>query len=85
MIRLFNAGVFVAALAALDAAALHAQNADSAASSSRVAPPAAVFSIGQPPIWRQQLSAQGTAYSQGGHSGATFSYGVFHAFNKPPI
>jgi phosphatidylserine/phosphatidylglycerophosphate/cardiolipin synthase-like enzyme len=44
-----------------------------------------VFSIGQPPIWRQQLSAQGTAYAQNGRSGATFSYGVFHAFNKPPI
>jgi phosphatidylserine/phosphatidylglycerophosphate/cardiolipin synthase-like enzyme len=44
-----------------------------------------VFSIGQPPIWRQQFSAQGTAQTQGGRYGATFSYGVFHSFNKPPV
>jgi phosphatidylserine/phosphatidylglycerophosphate/cardiolipin synthase-like enzyme len=44
-----------------------------------------VFSIGQPPIWRQQFTAQGTAQTQGGRYGATFSYGVFHSFNKPPI
>ena len=44
-----------------------------------------MFSIGQPLTWEQQLSAQGTAYSQDGRSGATFSYGVFHALNKPPM
>ena len=47
--------------------------------------PTPVFSIGQPPIWRQQISAQGTAYTQEGGSGATFSYGVFHSLNKPPV
>src|SRR6185312_8686860 len=49
--------------------------------------PTPIFSIGQPPIWRQQLTAQGTAYSRGNHAddGATFSYGVFHSLNKPPI
>ena len=37
-------------------------------------PPAPVFSIGQPPIWRQQLTAQGTAYSDDDHWAiATFS------------
>ena len=45
----------------------------------------APFSIGQPPIWRQQITAQGTAFTEGGRSGATFSYGIFHSFNKPPI
>ncbi|HXT14289.1 MAG TPA: hypothetical protein VN706_01580 [Gemmatimonadaceae bacterium] len=75
MIRSFKAGAVVIALAVLDASALRSQQADSAA----------VFSIGQPPIWRQQFSAQGTAYAQGGRYGATFSYGAFHSFNKPPI
>ena len=46
---------------------------------------APVFSVGQPPIWRQQITAQGTAYSQGDRAGATLSYGVFHSLNKPPI
>ena len=43
------------------------------------------FSIGQPLTWRQQFSAEATAYTQGARAGATFSYGVYHAFNKPPI
>ena len=47
--------------------------------------PAVVFSIGHPPLWRQQLSAQGTAVTRDGRSGATFSYGVYRAFSKPPI
>jgi phosphatidylserine/phosphatidylglycerophosphate/cardiolipin synthase-like enzyme len=47
--------------------------------------PTPPFSIGQPPLWRQQVSAQGTAYDAGSRSGATFSYGLFHSFNKPPI
>jgi len=85
MIRSFNAGAFVVAFAFLDASALRGQKADSAAASRRAGPQPEVFSIGQPPIWRQQLSAQGTAYTQSGRYGATFSYGVFHAFNKPPI
>ena len=85
MIRSFIAGVLIVALAVVDTDALQGQNAGAVASSSRHAPPAEVFSIGQPPIWRQQLSAQGTAHSHGGRSGATFSYSVFHSFNKPPI
>src|SRR5205085_4810073 len=48
-------------------------------------PPVPVFSIGQPPIWRQQISLQGTALSQADRSGATITYGVFHSLNKPPI
>src|SRR5262245_59303603 len=48
-------------------------------------PSPSVFSIGQPPMWRQQLTAQGTAYSRDGRSGATFSYGLFHSLNKPPM
>ena len=73
MIRILQASTLIALLAAFDAAA-------------QSAPPAPVFSIGQPPIWRQQLTAQGgTAFSDGDSSGATFSYGVFHSLNKPPI
>jgi phosphatidylserine/phosphatidylglycerophosphate/cardiolipin synthase-like enzyme len=79
MIRSFHAGALVV-LALLDGRTLRAQKADSAAESG-----SAVFSIGQPPIWQQQLSAQGTAYTQSGRYGATFGYGVFHAFNRPPI
>src|SRR5512138_3736639 len=71
MIRTLRASVLVGTLVVLDAGRSTAQN--------------PVFSIGQPPIWRQQLSAQGTAYSQGDRSGATLSYGVFHSLNKPPI
>jgi len=85
MTRSFNAGALVVALVVFDVGALAGQSANSATSSSGPSPPPPVFSIGQPPIWRQQLSAQGTANGQGGHSGATFSYGVFHAVNKPPI
>lgn len=84
MIRSFRSGALVVALALLDGSALKGQKADSAASS-RSGPAPEVFSIGQPPIWRQQLSAQGTAYTQNGRYGGTFSYGVYHAFNKPPI
>ena len=69
----------------LDAAGAWGQGADSAAARSRSIPPSPVFSIGQPPIWRQQVSAQGTAVTRDGRFGGTFSYGVFHAFNKPPI
>lgn len=91
MTRSFNAGALVVALVVFDVGALAGQNADSATPTSRPSPrpppppPSPVFSIGQPPIWRQQLSAQGTAIGQGGHSGATFSYGFFHSVNKPPI
>ena len=70
MIRLRKASVAIATLAVLDVGALGCQT---------------VYSIGQPPIWRQQLTAQGTAYSQGDRSGATLSYGVFHSLTKPPI
>ncbi len=85
MIRSFNASVRVVVLALLAGSALPAQTADSAVASSRSGPPPTVFSIGQPPIWRQQFSAQGTAFAQRGRSGATFSYGAFHSLNKPPI
>src|SRR5689334_17720693 len=85
MVRITHWRVFVGALAALHAEALKGQDAGPPSPNAVRSIPAPVFSIGQPPIWRQQLTAQGTAYSQGGRSGATFSYGVFHSFNKPPI
>ena len=84
MIHANNAHTLVAVLALVDGAALRAQTADSAAASAHSGPAPIVFSIGQPPIWRQQLSAQ-AAFTQTDRSGATFSYGVFHAFNKPPL
>jgi len=87
MTRSFETGLVVL-LALLDGAgsALRGQNTDSAAARRRSAPPPAVFSIGQPPIWRQQLTAQGgTAFSEEDRTGATLSYGVFHSLNKPPI
>lgn len=73
-----------AGLALFAGAPLHGQVTDSSARRAD-ALTAAVFSIGQPPIWRQQFSAQATAFTQGDHAGATFTYGVFHALNKPPI
>ncbi|HEX4684974.1 MAG TPA: hypothetical protein VH277_19800, partial [Gemmatimonadaceae bacterium] len=84
MIQPFKAGAFLVAVALINSNGLLGQQPAAASATSRFAPPE-VFSIGQPPIWRQQLSAQATAYTDGGRSGATFSYGVFHAFNKPPI
>src|SRR5689334_15248704 len=75
MIRKLEAIVLIGMLAVLVAGSARAQ----------AAGPAPVFSIGQPPIWRQQLTTQGTAYGQGDRSGATVSYGVFHSLNKPPI
>ena len=71
MIRTLRAGVLIGTLVVFHAGSSSAQG--------------PVFSIGQPPIWRQQLTAQGTAYSQGDRAGATLSYGVFHSLNKPPI
>jgi hypothetical protein len=86
MMRTLNASVLVGTLAAFHAGVLKGQASTPAPSNSpqSAAPPAPVFSIGQPPIWRQQISAQGTAYTHRGGSGATLSYGVFHALNKPP-
>jgi hypothetical protein len=83
MIRSVNAAGLVFLLALLDVRASNAQAVDSALT--RAAPSPAVYSIGQPPLWRQQLSAQGSAVTRDGRSGATFSYGVFRAFSKPPI
>src|SRR5439155_6174455 len=85
MMRILNASVLIGTLAAFDPGALGAQTASPAPSNSSQlpSPPAPVFSIGQPPSWRQQLTAQGTAYSQGDRSGATFSYGVFHSLPRP--
>jgi hypothetical protein len=78
MIRTLEAGVLIGTLAAVNAASLGGQTPSS--------PSAPVFSIGQPPIWRQQLTAQGgTAFSEQDRAGATLSYGVFHSLNKPPI
>ena len=65
MIHSFRAGVLIATLAGVDAGALRGQNADSAAVSSRPAPPPAVFSIGQPPIWRQQSHGAGHGVHRG--------------------
>src|SRR5689334_25311904 len=85
MIRKLNAGVLTWALVVFHGAGLQAQIASAAAPPSPASPSSPIFSIGQPPIWRHQLTAQGTVYSHGGQSGATFSYGVFHSLNKPPI
>src|SRR5690349_14417240 len=85
MLRTMYLGVLSGAFVALHAVALKGQEASSAPSNARASHPAPVFSIGQPPIWRQPITAQGTAYNQGGRSGATFSYGVFHSLNKPPV
>ena len=77
MNRVLDASVLIGTLALLHAGALRGQT---------TPPPSPVFSIGQPPIWRQQLTAQGgTAFTDADRSGATFSYGVFHSLNKPPI
>src|SRR5690349_6967916 len=84
MIRALTTGALVAVPALLDRSALRAQNADSATASQHAGPPPAVFSTGQPPIWRQQVSAQATAYTQDDRYGATFTYGIFRSFNKPP-
>jgi len=76
MTRTLGASVLVATLAAIHGGAVSGQ---------APAPPVPVFSIGQPPIWRQQLTVQGTAFNQDDRYGATLSYGVFHSLNKPPI
>src|SRR5690348_7868041 len=69
MIRTLEAGVLIGTLAVVNAASLGGQTPSS--------PSAPVFSIGQPPIWRQQLTAQGgTAFSEEDRTGATLSYGV---------
>ena len=87
MISTLSLNVLVGTLAVLSAGASGAQADRQTLSSSPLSAPASapVFSIGQPPIWRQQLTAQATAYSQRERSGATFSYGVYHSLNKPPI
>ena len=82
MIRTLQVSILIGALAAFNAGALGAQS----PTPTGTAPPASVYSIGQPPVWRQQLTAQGgTAFTDGDRSGATVSYGVFHSLNKPPI
>src|SRR5689334_7195274 len=86
MIRTLRASAWIGVLVAFYARELRGQAATLAASTlPQTSLPAPVFSIGQPPIWRQQLTAQGTAYNQSDRYGATFSYGVFHSLNKPPI
>ena len=84
MVHVIQASLFTVVLAGVQATALPGQGSDSTAALARPAPPPAVVSIGQPPLWRQQLSAQGTVYARGGRSGATFSYGVSRSFSKPP-
>jgi hypothetical protein len=87
MIRTLNASVLIAALASASAGTLGAQtpNQEISNPTQSALPPVPVFSIGQPPIWRQQISLQGTALSHGDRSGATVTYGLFHSLNKPPI
>src|SRR5690242_20371730 len=85
MTRSVNARTVVLVLAVLHGSALRAQDTDSTAAPARSASQPAVHSIGQPPLWRAQVSAQGSIVTQGGRSSTTFSYGVFHAFSKPPI
>jgi hypothetical protein len=73
MNRTFHASAFAWTLALFPASPLAAQS-----------PPASVFSTGQPPIWRQHIALQGTAYRTSDVTDATFTYGLFHSFNKPP-
>src|SRR5687767_1245942 len=47
-------------------------------------PPAPVFSIGQPPLWRQHIALQGTFHPDHDAPGPTLTYGLFRAFSKPP-
>ncbi|HYD54196.1 MAG TPA: hypothetical protein VEA99_16290 [Gemmatimonadaceae bacterium] len=87
MLRTSHAGAFVVLLALLDGAALRGQVTDAPLASPPLRPAPLVFSIGQPPLWRQHLSAQATAFTreEGAGAGATFAYGVFLALSKPPI
>ena len=62
MTRPFAASVLVTSLVAY-APALRSQTATAAAGQRPAAP---FYSLGQPPIWRQQLTAQATAFTQTG-------------------
>ena len=74
MIRALHTGVLTGTLVCFGATSLAAQT-----------PPSPVFSIGQPPAWRHHVALQWTAHDRRSSSDATISYGVYHAFNKPPI
>ena len=43
-----------------------------------------VFSIGQPPIWRQHVALQVGAATESGTGAATATYGLFHSLHIPP-
>src|SRR5947208_1496246 len=74
MSRTICTGVLIGTLVLLRAMSLAGQTA-----------PTPVFSIGQPPIWRQHFALQGTVHRSSDAGDATFTYGLFHSFNKPPI
>ena len=84
MIRKSIAGALAIVAGAAAGRALPGQTPEADATRTTSRPPATVYSIGQPPIWRHQLSAQATASGHGMREGATFTYGVFRAFSKPP-
>src|SRR4051812_43550771 len=43
-----------------------------------------VYSIGQPPKWRQQAALQGAIYSASNQGDVTLSYGLYHTLTVPP-
>jgi hypothetical protein len=43
-----------------------------------------VLSIGQPPIWRHHVAAQGTLFPGGMTESGTLTYGLFRSVNIPP-
>jgi len=78
MIRTLHVSVVTGTLALFPASPL--------ASQSPPTPPSpSVFSIGQPPIWRQHVALQGSVFGSSEATHGTLTYGVFHSFNKPPI
>lgn len=70
MIRTSHASVLTGTLAVLLSSPLVSQS-----------PPAPVFSIGQPPIWRQHIAVQGTAHRTSSNAtDATLTYGLKDLF-----
>lgn len=73
MIRTLQASAFTGVTALVLALPLGSQS-----------PSAPVFSIGQPPLWRQHLALQGTLRPDRDAAGPTLTYGLFRAFTRPP-
>src|SRR2546423_11227666 len=72
MIRPLGTSVLAGALVAFCGVSLAAQSHDP------------VYSIGQPPKWRQQAALQGAVYSASNQGDVTLSYGLYHTLTLPP-